>query len=96
MSGGIIIGSAHADRTEHGARIRESERISARDSVRAVARRRTGRPSLGPRVHVTVRLADGLHARLAAASDERDLPINHLINRAVEEYLDALDARSFL
>lgn len=41
-------------------------------------------------VIVYVRFSPDLHRRLADAAHERDLSINFLVNRAVEEFLDAL------
>ena len=37
-----------------------------------------------------VRFTPELHARLTTAATERDLSINWLVNRAVEEFLDHL------
>jgi predicted HicB family RNase H-like nuclease len=38
----------------------------------------------------TMRLPRELHDALVLAAEERDLSVNHLVNRAVEEFLDRL------
>jgi predicted transcriptional regulator len=42
------------------------------------------------RITTAIRFDPELHARLKAAADERDLPLNWLVNRAVAEFLDNL------
>lgn len=42
------------------------------------------------RVGYAVRLPPELHARLKAASEERDLSMNLLIEKAIKRYLDSL------
>ncbi len=45
-----------------------------------------------PEVRITtaVRFPPGLHERLKVAARERDLSVNWLVNRALEEFLDRL------
>lgn len=55
----------------------------------------TGRPPGRPRRYdnrtgTGVRFPDDLHARLVAAAAERDLSVNWLVCRAVEQFLDRL------
>lgn len=50
-----------------------------------------GRPKKFPkRISTAVRIKEELHDRLLVAAEERDLPMNWLINKAIEEYLDRL------
>jgi predicted transcriptional regulator len=49
-----------------------------------------------PRVHhenrvtTAVRLPESLHLRLKAAADDRDVSVNLLVTKALEDYLDRL------
>jgi predicted transcriptional regulator len=43
-----------------------------------------------PRTTTAIRFPDDLHERLKTAADERDLSINFLVVKAVEEFLDHL------
>jgi predicted HicB family RNase H-like nuclease len=56
-------------------------------------RSQMGRPRIytEPRVNTAVRIPESLHERLAQTAEERDLGINLLILRAIENYLDRLD-----
>ncbi len=47
-------------------------------------------PSKAPRVTTAVRLPADLHARLQEAADERDLSVNFLVIKAIEDFLDHL------
>lgn len=51
-----------------------------------------GRPRIcdEDRVATAVRLPESLHQRLHGAASERDVSVNLLVTRAVEEYLDRL------
>ncbi len=51
-----------------------------------------GRPRIcdEPRVATAVRLPESLHQRLQDAATERDVSVNLLVTRAVEEYLERL------
>lgn len=42
------------------------------------------------RTTTAIRFPDELHERLKSAADERDLSINFLVVKAVEEFLDRL------
>lgn len=42
------------------------------------------------RVTTAIRLPEGLHERLHAAADERDVSVNLLVTHAVSEYLERL------
>lgn len=42
------------------------------------------------RVTTAIRLAPDLHRRLTVAARERDLAVNHLVTRAIEEFLERL------
>lgn len=42
------------------------------------------------RVNTAVRFSPEVHNRLVEAAEERDLSVNYLINRAVEDFLDRL------
>ena len=42
------------------------------------------------RTTTAIRFPDELHERLKAAADERDLSINYLVVKAVEEFVDNL------
>ena len=53
-------------------------------------KRKPGRPSQGPRTSTAVRLKPELHEALAIAAAERDLSVNWLVNRAVEDFLARL------
>lgn len=53
---------------------------SRRCQVQALHRKQTG----------VVRLPDDLHARLKAASEERDLSMTVMVNKAVTQFLDRL------
>ncbi len=50
------------------------------------------RPRTEPynRVTTAIRLGPDLHARLHAAAAERDLSMNYLVTKAVEEFLERL------
>jgi hypothetical protein len=53
--------------------------------------RRSGRPRLyDERVSTQIRMTPELHDALVEAAYERDLPINYLVCRAIEEYLARL------
>ena len=55
------------------------------------ATRPVGRPRRNDsRTGTGVRFPDELHARLVAAAAERDLSVNWLVCRAVEQFLDRL------
>ncbi|MXY11385.1 MAG: toxin-antitoxin system HicB family antitoxin [Acidimicrobiaceae bacterium] len=43
-----------------------------------------------PRVTTAVRLSESLHARLLEAATERDVSINLLVSRAVDDFLGRL------
>ena len=43
-----------------------------------------------PRISTAVRLPAALHDRLAQAAEERDVSINYLVNRAVEDFIGRL------
>lgn len=43
-----------------------------------------------PRTTTAIRFPDELHERLRQAADERDLSINFLVVKAVEEFVDNL------
>ena len=50
-----------------------------------------GRPrEYDDRKQIVVRFPPELHARLKEAAEEREVSMNWLVNRAIEEYLDAL------
>jgi hypothetical protein len=52
---------------------------------------KVGRPrSAGPRTSTAVRLPDALHDRLNTAAIERDVSLNFLMVKAVEQFLDRL------
>lgn len=51
---------------------------------------RPANPDNRGRTATAIRFRPDLHARLREAAVERDVPINYLVNRAVEEFLDAL------
>lgn len=42
------------------------------------------------RVQTSVRLPEGLHARLHAEAEDREVGVNLMVVRAIEHYLDAL------
>lgn len=42
------------------------------------------------RVHATFRLPEALHARLQAEAEDRDLSMNFLVTKAVEDFLERL------
>lgn len=42
------------------------------------------------RVTTAVRLPEDLHDRLKQAADERDVSVNYLMTKAVDDYLDRL------
>jgi len=44
----------------------------------------------GKRVTTAVRVPEELHSRLAEAAAEREMSVNYLVVRAVENYLDRL------
>jgi predicted HicB family RNase H-like nuclease len=44
----------------------------------------------GKRVTTAVRVPEGLHGRLAEAAAEREISVNFLVVKAVEDYLDRL------
>lgn len=50
------------------------------------------RPKLyeGKRVTTAVRVPERLHSRLTTAAAERDISVNYLVLKAVEDYLDRL------
>lgn len=50
------------------------------------------KPKPGPRFRTStaIRFGPELHARLVEAAEDRDLSINWLVNRAVEDFLDRL------
>jgi len=51
----------------------------------------TGRPREYPaRVGTSIRFTPEVHDRLIAAAKERDLSVNFLVNRAIEQFLDRL------
>jgi predicted transcriptional regulator len=51
----------------------------------------TGRPGVhDKRTATAIRFKPETHARVAQAALERDLSINYIVNRAVEEFLDRL------
>lgn len=53
--------------------------------------RKPGRPRrFTDRTSTAIRFPTELHARLSQAADERDVPLNFLVNKAVEEFLDRL------
>lgn len=43
-----------------------------------------------PRITTAVRLPAPIHERLKEAAEERDLSVNYLVVKAVEEFLDRL------
>ncbi len=51
-----------------------------------------GRPRVcdEPRIATAVRLPESLHQRLHDAATDRDVSVNLLVNRAVEDFLDRL------
>lgn len=50
-----------------------------------------GRPRKYPqRTSTAIRFVPEVHDRLVAAAEERDVSINWLVNRAVEQFLDRL------
>lgn len=49
-----------------------------------------GRPSLGDRVQLSMRLPVELHRRLADEAAARDVPTNYLVTRLLEESLERL------
>ena len=54
---------------------------------------RTGRPAKPEnqrRVNTNVRLRPDLHRGLTDAADDRDVSVNFMITRAIEDYLDRL------
>lgn len=51
----------------------------------------SGRPRVyGERVHTVIRIPTQLHARLREAADDRDVSVNWLVLRALEDFLDRL------
>ena len=50
------------------------------------------RPKLyeGKRVTTAVRVPEPLHSRLTTAAAEREISVNYLVLKAVEDYLDRL------
>ena len=42
------------------------------------------------RVTTAVRVPERLHSQLAHAAEERDLSVNYLVVRAIEEFMDRL------
>jgi hypothetical protein len=44
----------------------------------------------GPRTTTAIRLPDALHERLSVAATERDVSLNFLVTKAVEQFLDRL------
>ncbi len=54
--------------------------------------RAMGRPRVcdEPRIATAVRLPESLHQRLHDAATDRDVSVNLLVNRAVEDFLDRL------
>jgi len=42
------------------------------------------------RITTAVRLPEDIHERLRDAADERDVSVNYLITKAVDDYLDRL------
>ena len=44
----------------------------------------------GPRTATAIRLPDALHERLLVAATERDVSLNFLVTKAVEQFLDRL------
>jgi hypothetical protein len=54
-------------------------------------RRRPGRSRrYDERINTYIRLDKELHAELSNAAAERDLSVNYLVSRAIEEFLDRL------
>ena len=49
-----------------------------------------GRPNLGQTINTAIRMKPELHDALKAAAEEREVSINFLINRAVEDFLPRL------
>ena len=49
-----------------------------------------GRPDLGQTVNTAIRMKPKLHEALKAAAEEREVSVNFLINRAVEDFLPRL------
>lgn len=49
-----------------------------------------GRFRFTDRTSTAIRFPTELHTRLSQAADERDVPLNFLVNKAVEEFLDRL------
>ena len=49
--------------------------------------------SSNKRVATAVRLPEDLHARLQEHADMRDVSVNWLVTRAVEQFLDGLPSR---
>ena len=53
-------------------------------------KRKPGRPSMGPRQSTVIRLKPELHEALTTTAAERDLSVNWLVNRAVDDFLSRL------
>lgn len=54
------------------------------------------RSSSADRVHTAFRLPEDLHARLQAEAEDRDLSMNYLVTKAIEEFLaDLIPTREF-
>jgi predicted HicB family RNase H-like nuclease len=49
-----------------------------------------GRPGGNPRTATAIRFKPEIHAQLVEAAQDRDLSINWLVNKAVEQFLDQL------
>ena len=49
-----------------------------------------GRPNLGQTINTAIRMKPELHDALKAAAEEREVSVNFLINRAVEDFLPRL------
>ncbi len=49
-----------------------------------------GRPSKGDRISMGLRIPRELHARLEQAAMERDVALNWLVTRAIEDFLPRL------
>ena len=49
-----------------------------------------GRPNLGQTINTAIRMKPELHEALKTAAEEREVSVNFLINRAVEDFLPRL------
>lgn len=50
----------------------------------------TENPERKSRMATAIRFPDNVHEQLRIAADERDLSVNYLVVKAVEEFLDRL------